>query len=341
MKQIGNRFSAPTGIAVDGYGNIFVADSGAVQELPTGAGYDTNSTALCSGCIPYHLAVDGSGNVFFVNGQSDVYEIPAAGGYSSVNLISSNFTSTFGVAVDASENLFVADANSGITEILATGGYATTYSLGAANNSPRSVALDGAGNVFFSSLTDGAVGKLNLSIPSTLYFPSTANGSTSAAQAVTVNNDGNATLGFTASGLTAPADFSKTAGGGTPPDCANSGSVIAGASCNLSIVFDPHTASSPLNENFTLTNNSLNIASATQQIALTGSVTGGTPTIVMSPDDGTLPAGTEGVAYSQTFTASGGTAPYTYLITSGAAPTPLTLSDGRRSVGIANSDRRL
>ena len=46
--------------------------------------------------------------------------------------------------------------------------------------------------------------------------------------------------------------------------------------------------------------------------------------IVISP--ASLPAATEGVAYSQALSASGGTAPYTYAITSGALPAGLTLS---------------
>ena len=48
--------------------------------------------------------------------------------------------------------------------------------------------------------------------------------------------------------------------------------------------------------------------------------------IVISPS--TLPNGTAGVAYSQTMTASGGTAPYAFSVTSGSLPAGLTLSTG-------------
>ena len=48
------------------------------------------------------------------------------------------------------------------------------------------------------------------------------------------------------------------------------------------------------------------------------------PTINLSPSS--LPSGTQGTAYNQTITASGGTAPYSFAITSGALPTGLTLS---------------
>ena len=53
-----------------------------------------------------------------------------------------------------------------------------------------------------------------------------------------------------------------------------------------------------------------------------------TPTLALTPAAGALPAGTGGVAYSQTFTASNGIAPYTYAVSSGALPTGLSLNAG-------------
>ncbi len=50
------------------------------------------------------------------------------------------------------------------------------------------------------------------------------------------------------------------------------------------------------------------------------------PTITLAPS--TLPEILAGVYYSQTITASGGTAPYTYAVTAGALPSGLTLSSG-------------
>ena len=48
------------------------------------------------------------------------------------------------------------------------------------------------------------------------------------------------------------------------------------------------------------------------------------PAITLAPP--TLPPGTTGVAYSQTITASGGTGPYTFAVTSGTLPAGLTLT---------------
>lgn len=48
--------------------------------------------------------------------------------------------------------------------------------------------------------------------------------------------------------------------------------------------------------------------------------------VTVSP--GSVPAGTVGVAYSQTLTASGGSGPYTFAVTAGALPAGMTLSSG-------------
>ncbi|MFH0302150.1 putative Ig domain-containing protein [Bradyrhizobium sp. 31Argb] len=47
--------------------------------------------------------------------------------------------------------------------------------------------------------------------------------------------------------------------------------------------------------------------------------------LTLSPAAGALTGGTTGIAYSQTVTASGGTAPYTYAVTSGSLPSGLLL----------------
>ena len=55
------------------------------------------------------------------------------------------------------------------------------------------------------------------------------------------------------------------------------------------------------------------------------------PTITVAPPS--LPSGTVGVAYSQTFSASGGTSPYTFTLTGGSLPTGLTLASNGTLAG--------
>ncbi len=51
-----------------------------------------------------------------------------------------------------------------------------------------------------------------------------------------------------------------------------------------------------------------------------------TPSLTLTPAAGALPAGTGGTAYTQNFVASGGVAPYSYALASGALPAGLSLS---------------
>lgn len=61
----------------------------------------------------------------------------------------------------------------------------------------------------------------------------------------------------------------------------------------------------------------------------------GAPTINLAPT--TLGSMTQGVAYSQTLSASGGTAPYSYAVTSGTLPSGMTLSPGGLLSGVPTS----
>src|SRR5262249_26614051 len=58
--------------------------------------------------------------------------------------------------------------------------------------------------------------------------------------------------------------------------------------------------------------------------------------IALSPT--TLPGGTIGTAYNQTITGSGGTAPYTFAVTSGALPGGLSLSTAGVISGTATTE---
>jgi len=61
------------------------------------------------------------------------------------------------------------------------------------------------------------------------------------------------------------------------------------------------------------------------------------PAITVNPAAGALPEGLFGVAYSQVFTATGGTGPHTFAITAGAVPGGLNLSSGGTLSGSPNN----
>jgi hypothetical protein len=76
----------------------------------------------------------------------------------------------------------------------------------------------------------------------------------------------------------------------------------------------------------TVTGTSAGITQTTTLNVTVNAATVSTPTITISPVS--LTAATVGTAYSATLTASGGTAPYLYAITSGALPAGITLTGG-------------
>ncbi len=128
-------FGYPSGVAVDGSGNVFVADNAqqTIYEIPAGncSSLKTlgGSTSSFGATNLGGIAVDGSGNLFFTNfsGSKGVYEVTKAGGYSSATLLSSSFSAPKGIAVDASGNIFVADnGNGNAYEMVATGGVVTS-----------------------------------------------------------------------------------------------------------------------------------------------------------------------------------------------------------------------
>ncbi len=148
----GRSFSEPQGVAVDGSGNVFVADTGnsAVKEILAAGGYTTVNTIGSGFFYPYGVAVDRSGNVFVADTfHNAVKEILAAGNYATVSTLGSGFSSPVSVAVDGSGNVFVADlSNDAVKEILAVGDYTTVKTLGSGFDGPEGVAVDGSGNVF-------------------------------------------------------------------------------------------------------------------------------------------------------------------------------------------------
>ena len=166
QRSLGSGFFDPTGIAVDGSGNLFVGDSGnqAVKEVPAGNGAPID---LATGQInyPVGVALDARGNIFVTDFIANaVKEILAAGGYTTVHTLGSGFFHPYGVAIDGSGNVFVGDAgHNAVKEILASSGYTTVLTLatglGSSNNYGvgSTVALDANGNVYIASFGDGTV----------------------------------------------------------------------------------------------------------------------------------------------------------------------------------------
>lgn len=198
-------FYIPLSTAVDGSGNVYVADSESqrIRKItPTGivttmAGNSfpgsTNGTgAAASFRHPAGVAVDATGNVFVGDQQNHlIRKVTQAGvvttfagtgsaGSSDGTGTSASFSSPIGLAFDASGNLYVADyGNNKIRKITPAGvvsTFAGTGSQGASNGSalsatfknPMDVAIDAAGNMYVADRMNYLVRKISGGIVSTL-----------------------------------------------------------------------------------------------------------------------------------------------------------------------------
>src|ERR1035438_10252070 len=144
------------GMAVDGNGNLYVADNANSQVIELVFGTLTPTTIVSSGILnPTAVALDGAGNLYISDtGDGIVVMVPNEQGtlnsadMSPVNI--SGLGSPNGIAVDGSGNLYVVDgANSDVLEFPAGGGIPTTVASGLTG--PYAVAVDSLGNVYVTA----------------------------------------------------------------------------------------------------------------------------------------------------------------------------------------------
>lgn len=186
QSAVGSGLKQPGAVAVDGAGNVFVADAGAnaVYEFAGGTGA---GTALGSGLKePGGVATDSAGNLYISDtGNNRVVEIPngSGGPYtgSQSNLLT-GLNKPGQLAVDGTGTLYIPEAgnNDVVTYVnrsgLTSGGVTTVPVTAAAGlESPSAVALDASNNLYIASpasntvveYSDGSISNVgaNLSAP--------------------------------------------------------------------------------------------------------------------------------------------------------------------------------
>ncbi len=289
------NLSYPYGVAVDGSGNVYIADttnSRILKETLQGGVY--TQSAIGTGLqYPYGVAVDGSGNVYIADTLNNrvVKETLTTSGYTQ-STVGGGLSLPYGIAVDGNGTLYVADTfNNRVAKLALIGG--SYYQTAAAGNTlvhPYGVAVDGNGNLYVADTANNRILKEDFVDPPSRSFSPLAVGSTSAPQALTFLNRGNATLTFpvpaTGNNPSIAANFTVSGYSSTPCTILNAGSASAAtmapqAFCQVQISFAP-TVRGTITGTLAITDDTLNLAApgyATQNIPLKSAGIQGTPEI--------------------------------------------------------------
>lgn len=320
---VGSGLDNPQGVFVDGSGNIYIGDThnNRVVEIPAGCTSSACQTTIGTGLNhPGNLAIDAAGNLFITDYNNNrIVKLPSGcTGGGCQTTVGTGLSGPGGVAVDGADNVFIADyEDSRALEVPA--GCTTAacqIAIGSGLSSPVGMGLDAIGDVFIADTYNERVLEFVRSQAPSLTFPSTAQGSTSTAQTITVENIGNVALAF--SSFAASSNFGVDAGTTT---CSTSTPLAIGQSCNVGVVCAPK-ANGSLTGTLTLTDNALNVTNATQAIALSCTGTGGTAPTITSASGATFVAGT-----FSSFTVTTTGPPIPSITESGALPTGVGFVD--------------
>ena len=180
----------------------------------------------------------------------------------TVNITATNYTGTVTLATSTlptGVTATITQPNTGNSGSIALQASSTAPLV---SNQTISISASGTGVASVTStfnLTVSQVAPLAGTSPGSLTFSGQLVNTSSASQAVTLNNSGTAALSV--SSITASNNFGQTNNCGS--------SVTAGGSCTINVTFTPST-SGPLSGTLTITDNSNNTTGSTQTVSLSG-----------------------------------------------------------------------
>ncbi|HEY1663300.1 MAG TPA: BACON domain-containing carbohydrate-binding protein [Verrucomicrobiae bacterium] len=176
---VSSGLNNPAGVAVDGSGNVYIADAGnnAIKEWNVAG--NTVTTLVSSGLNqPYGVAVDGSNNVYIADTYNSAIKEWNAASNMVTTLASFVYTFPRGVAVDSSGNVYIPDSSYNAVEEWNAASNTVTTLVSSGLFGVTGVAVDGAGNVYITENGNQAVKEWNAAshmvstlVSSGLYHP--------------------------------------------------------------------------------------------------------------------------------------------------------------------------
>jgi streptogramin lyase len=184
-------FNSPRGLAIDGSGNIFVADMGnnLIRKITPagvvttfagsrGASYLDNATATSATFNkPNGIAIDANNNIYIAEALNHAIRKITPAGVVTTFVGGNKQTALLGgpsaIAFDKSWNLFIADQNGRILEITkdkvlkviagnGTTGFADGVGTASIFNSPQGITVDASNNVYVADYYNNRIRKIVL-----------------------------------------------------------------------------------------------------------------------------------------------------------------------------------
>ncbi|MBB2758828.1 UNVERIFIED_ORG: uncharacterized protein YhjY with autotransporter beta-barrel domain [Xanthomonas campestris] len=304
---------------------------------PATGGTAPYSYALTGGVLPAGVVVDAAtgalsgtptvaGTFNFTVTVSDSTPSPAAQASRSYTL-----TIAAPVVVIAPTTLPAATRGTAYSQTLSASGGTAPYTYALASGTlPAGITLASNGTLSGTATVEGS---FNVTVTATDANTFTA----TQAYALTVAGPNLAlpasTLPAGTAGQAYSAAITPATGGTAPYSYALTGGVLpAGVVVDAATGALSGTPTVAGTFNFTLTASD-STPSPAAQASRSYTLTIAAPVVVIAPT--TLPAATRGTAYSQTLSASGGTAPYTYAVSAGSLPAGITLASNGTLSGTA------
>lgn len=317
------------------------------QTITASSGTGPYTYAVTAGVLPAGVTLSSSGVLFGTPTAGGTYNFTVTGTDSTTGT-GSPFTGSraYTLVVNAPTisvspaSLGAVSAGAAFNGSISAGGGISAYSYAVtAGSLPPGISLSSSGVLSGAATT---VGSYNFTVTATDSSTGSGPYTGSRAYSWTVNVP-NLTISpvsgsnLSGSALTAYSQTFTTNGGNSPYAYGisiNSGSIPTGLSFSTSTGVLSGTPTSSGTVNFTVTvTDSTSGAGAPFSASATYNLTIGAPTVVVGPSGG-LPNPVISAAYSQIFTASGATTPYSYIVSAGALPAGLTLSTGGALSGV-------
>jgi DNA-binding beta-propeller fold protein YncE len=155
---VASSLNGPSGVALDGEDNVYVADQGNQAIKRWAVANNTVTTLVSSGLNgPSGVALDAAGDVYISDTGHNAIKEWTVSNSNLATLVPSGLFEPEGVAVDASGNVYIADNNSIKKRTVASSNVTTMVSTGISR--PHGVAVDLAGDVYIADTYHNSIKK--------------------------------------------------------------------------------------------------------------------------------------------------------------------------------------